>query len=374
MNTDRAKECRAVEDLLVALAAGELESEHAAQLRAHLEDCARCSSAFAEVSRAETLAASLKLESPQIDRYTEFLRRLAAGESQSLTVNSEQPLDPANDAKAGVAAVIPLFGNRVAVRNGFGRGFDLSVTSRQGREWLHLSAKSLTRVAAVAGGVSLAAGISVVALLWMLFTFGKSPSTEPQNPPPVERPPMRAADDAPWIQTASTAERTLAIWREGTELQAGWMSRGQSVLSDRFQLRAPVNTPVKGNRPPLPPRAMECAVATDGKDFIVLREIEGGIYLWRIESQTVAPPILLSRKGAQPRAAWIGDRYVVVWVAPDMLSPVIEMLEVGRDGRPLQTSATLVAQTAQGGKVGLPGVTGGNGKVLVTYFVQGGAL
>ncbi len=374
MNTDRAKECRAVDDLLVALAAGELESEHAAQLRAHLEDCARCSSAFAEVLRAETLAASLKLESPQIDRYPEFLRRLAADESQSLTINSEQPLEPASDAKAGVAAVIPLFGNRVAVRNGFGRGFDLSVTSRQGREWLHLSTKSLTRVAAVAGGVSLAAGISVVALLWMLFSVGKHPSMESQNPPSVERPPMRAADDGPWIQTASTAERTLAVWREGNELQAGWMLRDQHSISERVQFSVPISLPDTGNRPLLPPRAMECAVATDGKEFIVLREIEGGIYLWRIEAQTVAQPILLSRKGAQPRAAWIVDRYMVVWVAPDPHSPVIQMLEVGRDGRPLQTSATLVAQTAQGGKVGLPGVTGDNGKVLVSYFVQGGAL
>jgi len=395
MNLAERIECRAVEDLLVALAAGELESEHDAQLRAHLDDCAVCGEAFAAIQRAGELAVSLKLASPELDRYPEFLRRLAASEAQapreaeSLALSSaERNLDSLSGAaaptEAGVAAVIPFFGNRVAVRNGFGQGFDLRVTSSRGRQWLHLSAKSLTRVAAVTAGVSLAAGISIVALLLIFFSFGNGPQPEFQTPPRAEGlhsgdeatlsprgMPPRRADDAPWIQTASNAERTLAIWAENGQLQAGWIEHENRTLSAPFLLAAPVLE----NRPPMTPRMAECSAATDGKDFVVLREVEGAIYLLRLGRQAeVMPPILISRKGAQPDVAWIGDRYVVVWVVPDMVSPAIEMIELGSDGRPLQTSATVVAQTEQGDKVGLPGVIGGGNQVLVSYFLQGGGL
>ena len=388
MNLANRTECRAVEDLLVALAAGELEGEHAAQLRAHLNDCADCQEVSADLRHAGELAAALKLTSPELDRYPEFLRRLAASEAQapreaeSLALSSiERNLEPLSDAnaptEAGVAAVIPLFGNRLAVRNGFGQGFDLRVTSAQGRQWLHLSAKSLTRVAAVTAGVSLAAGISVVALLLIFFSFGNRPQPESQTPPRAEGQmpprglPPRRVDDAPWIQTASNTERTLAIWTENDQLQAGWIEHGNRSLSAPFLLEAPV----LGNRPPMPPRMAECSVATDGKDFVVLREVEGAIYLWRLGHQTeLTPPILISQKGAQPDVAWIGDRYLVVWVAPDTVSPVIEMIELGSDGKPLQTSATVIAQTEQGDKVGLPGVTSDGNQALVSWFLQSGGL
>lgn len=130
-----------------------------------------------------------------------------------------------------------------------------------------------------------------------------------------------------------------------------------------------------GNRPPMPPQMAECSLATDGKGFVVLREVEGAIYLWRLAAQAeVTPPILISRKGAQPDVAWVENRYAAVWVVPDMVSPVIEMIELGGDGRPLQTSATVVARTEQGDKVGLPGVTGDGNQVLVSWFLQSGGL
>lgn len=393
MNTDRT-ECRAVEDLLVALAAGELESEHAAQLRAHLDDCADCQAEFARITRTAELAEALKLESPEIDRYPEFLRRLAASEAPSAgeagaiaLASVERDMVP---VETGVAAVIPLFGNRVTVRNGFGQGFELRVASSQGNQWLHLSAKSLMRVASIAAGISLAAGISAVALLLIFSSFfsrGKTSQASLQDPQRTEAQPLngepnfppRRMEEAPWIQTASNAQRTLVIWKENAQLQAGWIEHNDRSLSNRFPLQAPVI----GNRQPLPPRMAECAIATDGKDFLLLREIEGAIYLWRLEPQTssaekdravVSPPTLLSRKGAQPDIAWIGDRYVAVWVAPDLVAPVIELIELGRDGRALQTTATVVATTEGGGKVGLPGITGRNGQLLVTYFVRGGVL
>lgn len=374
--------------MLVALAAGELETEHAAQLRVHLNDCLACQDVSAELQRAGELAASLKLNSPELDRYPEFLRRLAASEAHapnktevvalsSVERNLELSSGANAPAEAGVAAVIPFFGNRVAVRNGFGQGFDLCVTSAQGRQWLHLSAKSLTRVAAVTAGVSLAAGISVVALLLIFFSSGNHRQPESQTSPraegqlPSREMPVRGGDDAPWIQTASNAERTLAIWMKGPQLQAGWIEHDNRSLSAPFLLEAPVME----NRPPMSPQMAECSIATDGKDFVVLREVEGGIYLWRLGHQAeVTPPILISRKGAQPDVAWVGDRYVAVWVVPDMVSPMIEMIELGGDGRPLQTSATVVAQTEQGNKVGLPGIAGDGAQILVSYFLQGGGL
>jgi len=381
MNSDRT-ECRAVNDLLVALVAGELAGEHEAQLRAHLELCANCQAAFAEINRAAELAGALKLASPAVDRYPEFLRRLAAREAelQNEAVALKPGSEP-NASTAGMAAVIPLFGNRVAVRNGFGQGFDLSVTSRQGKQWLHLSAKSLTRVAAVTASVSLVAGISVVSLLLLFFSWNRSQPQAPQGadgqlPKVAPNPPLFGQDDGQWIQTASTAAGTLAIWKENAQLQAGWIEHAAPAEIRRFTLALPPlpQSPMRGNRPP--PRMAECSVATDGDSFVVLREVEGGIYLWRLEKDaaSVAPPTIIIRTGAQPDVAWIGDRYVAVWVVPDLVAPVIEMIELGSDGRPLQTSVTTVAQTEQGNKVGLPGITGGNGQVLVSYFVQSGAL
>jgi hypothetical protein len=397
MNTDRT-ECRAVEDLLVALAAGELESEHAAQLRAHLTHCAACQDESVQIHRAGELATGLKLTSPEIDRYPEFLRRLTASEAQapreaeaaalSLVESNLEPSSGANaPTEAGVAAVIPFFGNRVAVRNGFGQGFELRITSSQGRRWLHLSAKSLTRVAAVTAGIGLAAGISVIALLLIIFPFGNRSQPEFQTPPRTEGPPPshwesrppRQMEDRLWIQTVSNGERTLAIWTENAQLQAGWIEHRSRSLSAPFGLEAPI----LGNRPPMPPRMAECSIASDGRDFVVLQEIEGGIYLWHLGTRSftsgqhqaeVTPPILISRKGAQPDVAWIVDRYVAVWVAPDMVSPVIEMIELGSDGRPLQTLPTVIARTEQGDKVGLPGITGEGDQVLVSWFLQSGSL
>jgi len=40
----------------------------------------------------------------------------------------------------------------------------------------------------------------------------------------------------------------------------------------------------------------------------------------------------------------------------------------------MQTSATVVARTEQGDKIGMPSVAGSDGRALFSYFVQGGAL
>ena len=96
----------------------------------------------------------MRLESSALDRYPEFLRRLAADESArsqqavvhltesaSLVVaTNEIKLTEPPSPNTGLAAVIPLFGRRrLRVRNGFGQGFELTMVSAQGRELLRVA-------------------------------------------------------------------------------------------------------------------------------------------------------------------------------------------------------------------------------------------
>jgi hypothetical protein len=233
-------------------------------------------------------------------------------------------------------------------------------------------------------GISLVAGVSVVALVLLFFSSRRNES-QPQAPQHAggqtksdpDLPPIR--ENGLWIQTASNAERTLAIWKADAQLQAVLIEHRGQLLSNRLTL----SMPIAGSRLPRSPRMADCSVATDGKDFVVLLEIEGAVYAWHLSPQSSGvekdaagggPPILLTRKGVQPDVTWVGDHYVAVWVAPDVVSPVIEMIELGDDGRSLQTLATVMARTEQGDKVGLPGVAGSHGRVLISYFVQNGTL
>jgi anti-sigma factor RsiW len=88
MNDPYRTECRAVRELLVALLTGELIAERAALVQNHLAACAACQAELTALRQTQEQAAPLHLESPALDRYPEFLRRLAADD----TVRTQQAL------------------------------------------------------------------------------------------------------------------------------------------------------------------------------------------------------------------------------------------------------------------------------------------
>ncbi|MBS1787855.1 MAG: zf-HC2 domain-containing protein [Acidobacteria bacterium] len=403
MNAHDRTECRAVEDLLIALAAGELEAELDSQLRAHLDACADCRSSLAGIHRTQRFAAELKLASPELDRYPEFLRRLAASEAQAAKeiervetnpqvislapVPAEQELAASATPQAGAAAVIPLFGNRLIVRSGFGRGFDLQISSRQNRELFRLSANSLAKAAAVLAGVGVFAATSLAALgllvVWMFRHLPESslphqPEQAQQQPGQFNRPdaPNFQPQNLPWLQTVVGNNWTLAIWRAGNQVQAGFVKSESGELSDPFILASPSLDKRAESR------ITDCAFATDGQSFVVIREQGSTLFSWHLQpsrekphSGISEPPLVIAAKAFQPAIAWTGDRYLVVWIEPDPGFPKLKLLELGRDGRPLQPTAMIVAETEDANqKVGTPGIVAQSGKALILYQMPGHSL
>jgi len=406
MNAHDQTECRAVKDLLVALSAGELESELASQLRAHLDVCADCSETLAEFNRAQQLAVELKLASPKLDRYPEFLRRLAASEAQAekeaelmiaesvesndqivalAAIQAEKDLASAA-SQAGAAAVIPLFGNRLVFRSGFGRGFDLQIISKQQRELFRLSANSLAKAAAIVAGVGVFAATTLFALgavIVLLVQQWQKPGQQIRQDGPLkeQRPqPFQAIPpNLPWLQTVTGDNRTLAIWKAGRQVQAGFINSQDAKIPGSFTLLIPMQPE---DRPSFEPGITDCALATDGQNFVVVREHSSNILAWSLKPPNdkhhpplSERPIVLSNKGVQPAIAWAGGRYLVVWIEPDPYLPKIKMIELGGDGRPLQASAIIVAETErENEKLGAPIIAAHGGKAMVVYQKQGGAL
>lgn len=409
MNAHNPTECRAVEDLLVTLSAGELETELALQLRAHLEVCAHCSEAFAGIARAQQLAAELKLSSPELDRYPEFLRRLAASEAQAakvadwvaepvrsgnqivslVPIASEKELATSATSQAGAAAIIPLFGNRLVFRSGFGRGFDLQITSSQNRELFHLSANSLTKAAAIVAGVSVFAASTLIAFGFIvIFLFrqwqsaGEQTAVQRVNPQEQVSDPRHAPpipQNFPWLQTVAGDRSALALWKAGSQVQAGFIEGQGASISHSFTLLTPAHTQ---NRPLVEPRMTDCTIASDGQNFVTVREQSGSLFVWELKPQASKQhspvseqPIVISHKGVQPAIAWAGDRYLVVWIEPDPNLPKIKMIELGKDGRPLQFLAMTVAETDRANeKLGTPSIAAQAGKAIIVYQKQGGVL
>lgn len=411
MNGHDQTECRAVDDLLIAVSAGELEAELTAQLQAHLKICANCREAMATIRRAQQLAAEMKLASPELDRYPEFLRRLAANEAQEVeeaelitdsmkstaqmaslaTIREENELATGAATQAGVAAIIPLFGNRLVFRSGFGRGFDLQVTSKQNRELFHLSANSLVKAAAVVAGVGIFAATTLFALGFMgLLLFrqwqkaGSQNADQPIAKPEQVKPQGQFPDsghappipqNVPWVQTVAGENSTLALWKAGSQIQAGFIDH-QNPFPNPVTLLTPG---AFTNRPSHEPRITDCAIASDGQGYMVVREQQGNILAWnlspRVESQLASRPIVLSEIGFQPAIAWAGDRYLAVWIEPDPALPKIRMIELGKDGRPLQASAMTVAESErETEKLGTPSIVAQTGKAMIVYQRQGGAI
>lgn len=390
-------DCRAVEDLLVVLSADELESELALQLRAHLEDCANCQKTFADINRARRLAVGLNLESPELDRYAEFLKRLATNEAAdskaelipfradkaSLIADSD---DQGSSPEAGVAAVIPLFGNRLIVRNGFGGGFDLQLKSRQGRELVHVSANSLMKAAVVVGGFGIFAASALFAIGFLIVSYFQKPADGTPVSGEVAQHQQRPFEDqlgkpmpqrVPWIQSVEGRDHKLSVWKAGHQVQAAFFDGRNFRVSKPFILLMPIPP----DRQLFEPAITECTVATNAESFVVVREHAGTLFAWHLNpvdevaGQLSSPPIAIGDRALQPAITWAGDRYLVVWIEPDNVAPKIKLLELGSDGRPLQTVSTTVAETLrEGEKVGSPAVIARDGNALIVYQKQGGEL
>ena len=388
MNEPYRTECRAVATLLVALLADELETERAAQLYMHLEHCAACQAELAALRLTHQHAATLRLESPVLDRYPEFLRRLAADESarsqQALVqltepaplvaTNQTQPTEPPPTA-SGLAAVIPVFGRRVMVRNGFGQGFEFALVSVQGHELLRLTSTSLTRVAAVAAGVSAFAGLSLLALLLSFFPNWLKPSAEPQATKPSGGAIPQSADNGPrhaWVRTFSNAQMTLALWPSGDQLLTSRITEAGAT--------PPMPLRTWPNEVPLPPSApLAVAGATDGLSYVLVREQGQRLMAWHLS--TSAPPslpspipFLLVENGLQPSLAWNGERYLLAYVQPSLRTPLIKVLELGPGGRPSGAPEMLAAETEDLDKVGWPNLIADGARGALFFFTASGQL
>lgn len=379
-------ECAALGDLLIAFSVDELDPERKAQVQMHLDLCARCREELAEFKQAAQLAESLQLTSPVVDRYPEFLRRLAVSESKP----SSQALLPLTELSAldtepgsipltegGFAAVVPIFGRRLAVRTGFQRGFDLTLQGRGGNQLLRISAVSLTRVATVAAGFSAVAALAVVVMI-LTISPGLWRTSSPPPPggggvlggiePDSVFPKVKAVGIRPPLVSSSTETSTLMAWNASGKVQAQFVTNNQ-LTGQPIDLRLQPEKQTKStqgfeNTP---------AIATDGTRFLVISELDMGICAWRLNPGTTGSdvyPITLTQRGVQPAVVWIGDRYLAAWTVPDISSPKIEMVELGSDGRLLTKSPKEVALSLNGNKLRNPVLAGDKNQMVLAYFTQ----
>lgn len=394
MNDPYRTECRAVAELLVALLTDELETERAAQLQTHLEHCQACQAELETLRQAQQHAAMMRLESPALDRYPDFLWRLADDEvtrspqtlvhltepSELVVALSEPKLAGIPPPNTGLAAVIPLFGRRLLVRNGFGQGFELTMVSAQGRELLRLTATSLARVAAVAAGISVFAGIAFLVLVLFWFPHWLSPAIEPQTARPTT--PFAGATHYPeakdndpwqdWVQTFSNANITLAVWPSGDQLLTSRLTATEATPP--MPLR---DLPHELHPQPLTPLSL--AGATDGHSYVLVREQAQRLQAWHLSMN--APPALpsplpfpLTENGMQPSLVWSGDRYLLAYVRPSLQTPVIKLLELGPGGRALDGVEMIAAETEDLDKVGWPSLVAKGSRGALFFITESGQL
>lgn len=399
-------ECRAVAEWLVALLAGEVEPEPAAQLNAHVAQCATCQAELASLRRTQQLAGALHLNSPVLDRYPEFLRRLAAEETAGmastlaprvqgvLPVQAElvAPLGAAAeaaDARAGVAAVVPLFGRRVLWRSGFGQGFELAVVSAQGRELLRLSATSLARVAAVAAGFSVFAGLAMLGVFFALFPGGwpreGKPSDAVAPTAPAVAPPMESRAPV-WVQSFSHPQSSLFVWRAGAQWQASWAHVSDAAPAAPLTLPPPLTSNGTANLPATAPAFAPLVGATDGKSFVLLQEAREAFFVWHLPLEArlddaaapgrfgIVGPLRLPGAGLMPALAWFGNRYWLASVQPSQTEPFITLRGLNRLGEPLAEPETLAAETENFDKVGWPCLASQGERGALFFFTEAGVL
>jgi hypothetical protein len=384
MNEPYRTECRAVTELLVALRTDELETERAAQLHTHLERCALCQAELAALGQTQQHAAAMRLESPALDRYPEFVRRLATAEvtrARQALVQLTAPTvqgatnepNPAESSlpPSGLAAVIPVFGRRLMVRNGFGQGFELALVSGQGRELMRVTSTSLMRVAALATGISVFAGFSSLAVLLFLFPpwlkTPAEPSASKPSPGAIRHPGDNGLPHA-WLQTFSNTQVTLALWPSGDQLLTSRLSEAAAT--------APMPLRTWPHEAPLQPAPLAVTGATDGLSYVLVREQGHRLIAWHLSASAPPSPMpfLLAENSLQPSLAWSGDRYLLAYIQPSLQSPVIQLLELGADGRPSGAPALLAAETEELDKVGWPSLIANGPRGALFFFTESGQL
>ncbi|MFN0121616.1 MAG: zf-HC2 domain-containing protein [Blastocatellia bacterium] len=374
-------DCRAAAERLPAYAGAECGDTENRMIHAHLEHCGQCLAALGQIRHARALAASQRTESPEQDRYPEFLRRLAARRPQAL---QSRPLDDAAVSAVaaeqyGLAVAAPLWGNRLLARYGPGRGLDVRLVSRSGGELFHLSARSMARVVAVTTGAAVCAAAMGAFVFMLLFTRGG------QTPPPripVEETGAAIEPGAPRqaeisLQAVSAGDWTLALWQGAGTTRAALYARNAESAPTPLELpRAPGEQEKHAGNAPAD--LCTSALASDGAAFLMLRQSGQALWSTRIDPAQARVEALAPTgfQGTQPALAWMGNRYMAVWTeTADPGAPRIRMGELDREGRPVAGApTTVVAETWRGAKPGMPAVAVADDQALLVWHRQGSGL
>lgn len=369
-HTDNLKDCASVGELLVAY--NELDAERRGYIDAHLAQCERCRQELAEIERVQKLACQMRLESPAIDRYPEFLRRLSASrQSTQLQRVDETPLEPTPQLEGGgFAAIVPLFGHRLTVRTGFQRGFELHLTRADGSSLLRVNAGSLTQAAAVVAGTTIVTtGLALGAAMLLM------PSVKPPAPPdqpiggvaPAVKPATRRDFTVPLV-TATAGETTLAVWRHRGALYAQLVK--QDEPGRRYKLSQEEEEWVR-----TPMFSSSVKVASDGRSYVVIGDADGALYAWHIDPTSTDEPVptLVAEHATHVDLVWTGKHYTAVWITPSD-SPVVETLDIDRNGRPAETTSQILAATQGSNKLSYPKILVQGSRMTLLYRTHQGGM
>lgn len=362
------RDCASVDELLVAYR--ELDVERRGYIDAHLAQCERCRHELQEIERVQSLASQMHLESPHIDRYPEFLRRLSRQPTQvqRLDETALQGHTPQFES-GGFAAIVPLFGRRLTVRTGFQRGFELHLTRPDGSSLLKVNAGSLTQAAAVVAGTTIVTTGLVLGTAMLLTPSGAPPDILPEqgSAPSVKRPSMRRDFVAPLV-TASAGKTTLAVWRHRGALYAQLVN--QSEPGRRYRLSHEEEAWIRN-----PMLSSSVKVASDGRSYVVVGDAGGALYAWHIDPERKEEPVpaLIAQNGTHADLVWTGEHYTVVWVSPSD-APVVETLDIDRNGRPVETTSQILAATQGDNKLSYPKILVQGSRMTMLYRTHQGGI
>lgn len=384
-------ECRGVGDLLIYFQKRELDPERSEIVESHLAECAECRGELQELVRAAELARGLRVESADVDRYPEFLRRLAGRPARPDDVavsTSDVPCEteggapalPANHGRSGAAILLPLFGRTLAIRSGFGRGFEMVVVGKTGAEILKVSVTSLARAAAIGSIVTLVPTFVVMFLVlpWARRD-GKPTQQEVQyaegpigssgfgssgnGAPP---PPMHSLD----ISAAPAGDLSVIVTQGGGGLIAKIWNRGRWGAAMALPSLAPPsrNLVLQGS--------VMGTLASDGENAVFVGSSPQGMASWRIApvEGKVQAATLLRDQGDAPDLCWNGDRYLLAWTSFGQRGSSIWMMSLDRLGQPASDATEM--STGSGVETGprLPSIAGNNACALLCYQTLGGGI
>ncbi len=381
-------ECRSVGDLLIYFQKRELDPERSEIVQSHLAECTECRGALQELVRAAELARGLRLESADVDRYPEFQRRLAARLARPEGVvagTSEVPCEtdrgapalPANRRHSGAAIVLPLFGRTLAIRSGFGRGFEMVVVGRTGAEILKVAIASVARAAAIGSVVTLVPTFVVMFLFhpWdrhdgKLTQHGVQYAEGPTGSSGVEPfgaggsiPPMDSLD----ISTAPAGESTVVVTQGGGGLIAKIWNRGEWGTAMALPSLAPPSRDlvIQGS--------VTGALASDGENAVFVGSSARGMASWRIApvDGAVQDATLLRDQGDTPDLCWNGDSYLLAWTSFGQRGSSMWMMSLDRQGHPASDATEM--STGSGLEIGplLPSIAKNNDCFLLCYQTMG---